>query len=106
MRTVKTWIAQAKQRPTHVLVTIGATLTGLIATTALIVAIIALTNQYQNIQTSRHDAARDTCYLLRGLVYAATKTAPASRASAKAYINSTNLKDCNAYADQLGPYPH
>jgi hypothetical protein len=69
-----------------------------------IVAIIALTLtiiHLNDVKTSRRDAAYDSCYLLRGLVFAATTNAPTQRAAAAAYIRGTVLRDCALYSDRL-----
>jgi hypothetical protein len=71
--------------------------TSVIAIVALSFAIAALTETTH----SRRESARDSCQLLRGLVYAATTKAPAQRTAAAAYIARTPLHDCNAYARQL-----
>jgi hypothetical protein len=65
-----------------------------VSTVALILAVIGLGHESQ----SRRDAARDSCYLLRGLVTAATTQAPAQRAASNAYIARTQLHNCNGYA--------
>jgi hypothetical protein len=73
-----------------------------------ILAIIALTSaaylgitHANDLQTSRTNAANDSCHLLRGLVYAATYKAPQQRAAADAYIAHTPLRDCRVYAREV-----
>lgn len=71
----------------------------LIAVIALIVSVASLSSAIDSIQRSRHDAAVDSCYLLRALVLAA---APASRQrSATAYLARTPLRNCNAYGRNI-----
>lgn len=83
----------AEPLPTWLLGTIQA-ITGLAAVAALIITLVA-------IQTSRTDAARDSCHLLRGLVRAATSNAPRQRAAALAYVSRTPLRNCNRYAQDI-----
>lgn len=71
--------------------------TGLVAVLAVI---LWLTNLHE-VQASRHEAAFNSCQLLRGLVLAATTNAPAQRRASQAYINRTPLRDCNAYAARV-----
>jgi hypothetical protein len=68
-----------------------------IAIVALVIAVIGLTQTTAN----RRLAARDSCRLLRGLVYAATTRAPMQRHAADAYIARTPLHDCTHYARKL-----
>jgi hypothetical protein len=70
-------------------------LTFVIATAALIIAIVGLLE----LPGSRRDSARDSCYLLRGLVL--TATAPGQQAAVDRYIARTPLHDCNQYAQRL-----
>lgn len=71
------------------------TVTFVIATAALVIAIVGLLE----LPGSRRDSARDSCQLLRGLVLTAT---PPERAAAVAhYIAHTPLRDCTQYARRL-----
>lgn len=76
---------------------IAATIALGVATVALVVALV----HAGDVATSRRDSARDSCQLLRGLMYAATTKAPKQRAAARAYINHTPLRDCRIYAARI-----
>lgn len=70
-------------------------LINVIAIAALAIAIVGLLE----LPGSRRDSARDSCQLIKGLVYSA---APPSRlASVNSYVAGTPLHDCRAYARKL-----
>ena len=63
------------------------------------VAIVSLDAKAAAIQTSRRDSRLDSCFLLRGLAYAAAP--PTRHAELQAYLNRTELRNCPAYARHL-----
>lgn len=75
--------------------------TAVIAIAAFTLAIVDLEGSAAGVRTSRQDSARDSCQLLRGLVYAATNGNPDGRTAANAYIHRTSLRDCNSYARKI-----
>lgn len=81
------------------LVRIAHAASSVIATGALILAVILLITLPGDITDSRRSSARDSCKLLLGLANAATP--PARRPALDAYIASTPLHDCGSYARKL-----
>lgn len=71
--------------------------TCLLALAGLSIAILGLTNQKE----IRRDAARDSCQLLRGLVFHATEGNPKGRKAAAHYVAGTPLRDCTVYAKDI-----
>lgn len=72
----------------------GCALAGVCAVVALVLVLTAYQGQ-------RHAAARDSCYLWRGIVQHVTP--PARQAEARAWLARPDnpLRDCNRYADQV-----
>lgn len=87
------------------ILTITSVITAVLATGALVISLLAFNNRLDSVQASRTAAALDTCYLLRGLVFAATQEAHHARAGANAYINATQLRNCRMYAYNVIHHP-
>jgi hypothetical protein len=92
-------------------------MSGLIAIVALIITLTIFSSRVSQaefnaktakeasvlIQEARFRAAEDTCFLLRGLVFAAATSHTAKEA--EAYINSTSLRDCYQYGKKIENHP-
>lgn len=73
--------------------------TGIVAIAAFTIAITNLNETTATIQTSRQDARRDNCYLLRRLVQ--TAAPPGRQKAVHTYLASSQLANCDAYARSL-----
>lgn len=77
---------------------VGQIVTMILALTGLTIGVLNLSAKADAIQTSRIDSKRDNCTLIKGLAYAA---AAAGRVPVvTAFINTTQLANCNLYAKE------
>lgn len=67
----------------------------------LIVISVLVIVHLNDVNTSRYDAARDSCRLLTGLVTTAASASPVAERRARTYIRHTPLRDCNKYAHSV-----
>ena len=79
------------------------TLTTLLAAIALVLSLTSIAGRIDAVQSARERSAVDSCELIRGIVLATTP--PKGRARALAFINDTELRNCEAYGRSVRLLP-